>query len=328
MAVPPRSASVFVEEWQAHYGSPLQIDGDNDGIEPAELIEPHDTFAITPAPQDLPDRLAFVDGVRRGDAFLYLEDPDTGAVAYGVAGAHGCGAVLSEGGRMVCDHLESHSLAIWGSGQIAPLPEAPGGYRWQTVSIADVDHDAPLQELQRRMRQAEGELAERLAREGWSVICDGPLNFVRSTDLPVCGYVKTHRRILLAPADHARIGSLDAGQRTPLFAISDRYSCYFRLTPRTGTRGPWHGVARLETSQSIGLEAAQAVVDQMVAVLPRFAGVSHIDPRAPQNLQPVAALETELRHRLGHPRLAAIAVRVAAQQLRLAAPDQVTEGTL
>src|SRR5256885_134281 len=83
--------------------------------------------------------------------------------------------------------------------------------------------DAPRDELQRRMRKAEGRLAEDLALDGWTVVCDGPLSFVRSTDLPVCGYVKTHHRPLLVPEEHAKIGLLAGGQRSPLFAISDHY---------------------------------------------------------------------------------------------------------
>jgi len=53
------------------------------------------------------------------------------------------------------------------------------------------------------------------------------------------------------------------------------------------------------------------VVDQAAAILPRYAGVAHRDPRAPQNLQPVGALEAHLRHLLGDPGLAYRAVREA-----------------
>lgn len=308
---------LYVEEWQAHYGTPLQIDGDDAAEGAGVVVEEHDGFAITPASSKPPKQLAFVDGARRGDAFLYLEDTETGALAHGVAGAHACGAVLCEGGHLRCEHIEVDRLVIWGSGRVAQLPAGPAGYGWRGVSIADSDHDAPLRELQHRMRQAEGDLAERLAKEGWAVICDGPLNYVRSSDLPVCGFVKTHHRPLLPPEDRARIGELGRAQRTPIFSISDRYSCYVRLVDRGSGHGPWHGVARLEVPQSIGIEEAQRVADVMTATLPRFAGVAHIDPRAPQNLQPIGALEMQLRHRLGHPRQASLAVRAAASTVRL-----------
>jgi hypothetical protein len=318
---------VFVEDWLAHYGTPLHIDGEIADEAAAELVEDSDSFAIAPVAVDLPERLAFVDGVRRGDAYLYLEDGATGTLAHGVAGAHARGAALCDGGRIRCAHMETTRLVIWGGGYLAELPAARGGYRWQSASIADPDHDAPLRELQRRMRQAEGRLAEMLATDGWTVVCDGPLSFVRSTDLPVCGFVKTHHRPLLAAEEHGKIASLAGGERSPIFAISDRYSCYLRLVERTANHGPWHGIARLEFPQSSGIVEAVRVATQLAATLPRFAGISHIDPRAPQNLQPIGGLEEQLRHRLGNPRQAALAVREAARLLREQQTQPVLEGT-
>jgi hypothetical protein len=312
-------SKLYVEEWQAHYGGPLQVDGEDvDGA--GVLVEASDTLALTPEPVEAPGRLAFVDGARRGDAFLYLEDMDTGALAYGVAGAHACGAVLCESERVRCEHMAVDRLAIWGSGQMADLPAGSAGYRWRSVSIADTEHDAPLRALQRRMRNAEGKLAERLAEDGWTVVCDGPLNYARSTDLPVCGFVKTHRRPLLPADQRPLIGELGRAQRTPLFAISDRYSCYVRLVVRGPGHGPWHGVARIELSQSVGIAVARRTADMMALILPRYAGIAHVDPRAPQNLQPIGALEAQLRHRLGHPRQAALAVHAAAASARVSTP--------
>lgn len=67
------------------------------------------------------------------------------------------------------------------------------------------------------------------------------------------------------------------------------------------------------------MAAVAQVATSLSAELPRFAGVAHRDPRAPQNLQPVGALETHLRHLLGHPGLAMRAVREAvASGARLA----------
>lgn len=318
---------VYVEEWQAHYGTPLHIDTDLPEDATAEIVEQSESFAISPQEAVRPERLAFVDGVRRGDAYLYLDDTATGVLAHGVAGAHARGAALCERGGMRCDHVVTTRLVIWGSGFIAELPDVRGGYRWLSASVADSDHDAPLRELQRRMRQSEGQLAEQLASDGWTVVCDGPLSFVRSTDLPVCGYVKTHHRPLLAADEQGKIATLGGGQRSPLFVISDRYSCYLRLVERKANHGPWHGIARLEFPQSAGFAEVQRVADQLAATLPRFAGISHIDPRAPQNLQPIGALEEQLRRRLGHPRQAAMAVREAARALRQPQTETVLEGS-
>jgi hypothetical protein len=50
----------------------------------------------------------------------------------------------------------------------------------------------------------------------------------------------------------------------------------------------------------------------MSACLPRFASRPHKEPRAPQNLCPIAGLEQRLRHLLGDSDLLERALRVAA----------------
>lgn len=77
---------------------------------------------------------------------------------------------------------------------------------------------------------------------------DGPLNFVRSRDVPVIGFVKTHYRPILSPDYHARVPSLAAGERTSIFALrSDVYGCYLRLAAsRFG--GPWGWTVRCRRS--------------------------------------------------------------------------------
>jgi hypothetical protein len=312
--------SVFVEDWGATYGSPYLVPGDDQSATTAELVEDGQGLRFHPGTAYEHAGIAFVDGVRRGEASLYFQDPASGAMARGVAGAHACGAVVGDGvHRMEFREIRTGRLAIWGSGIVARLPDVAGGWSWRAASIADPSPDAPLQELQTRMRQAEGELAEELAGSGLLVIVDGPLNFVRSRDLPVVGYVKTHYRMLLPLALHRRVPGLAAGERTSLFRLgADRYSCYLRLTALGESSGPWAGIVRLEVPQSAGLAQAIGVADRVAGTVPRFAGVAHLDPRAPQNLQPVGGLETHLRHRLGDLGLAARAVREAVAKLSAA----------
>jgi hypothetical protein len=50
------------------------------------------------------------------------------------------------------------------------------------------------------------------------------------------------------------------------------------------------------------------------ACLPRFASRPHKEPRAPQNLYPIAGLERDLRHRLGDARILYRALRRAAAE--------------
>jgi len=311
-------SSVFVEDWSVAYGSPYLVRNEDPGAVPAMLVEDGDDFRIHTGEPRGYSRLAFVDGVRRGEASLYRQNSSTGTIARGVTGSHACGVVLAEGeGPAVYGEVRIHRLVIWGSGLTGEFPTVDGGWSWQSCSIADTAPDAPLRELQTRMRQEEGRLAEEVGALGYLVILDGPLNFVRSRDLPLVGYVKTHHRALLEPHHHRLIPQLQAGERSSIFVLgADRYSCYLRLAPGGDAAGPWSGIVRLEIPQSAGLSAAKEVTDTVASSIPRFAGIAYRDPRAPQNLQPIGALETHLRHLLGDPGLAYRAVRQAVFELR------------
>jgi hypothetical protein len=112
--------------------------------------------------------------------------------------------------------------------------------------------------------------------------------------------------------------ALRVGQRTPLFAIGeDRLSWYQRL-PGAGEEG-WAGILRGEVARAVGTEEARRLADRAAVELPRMAGRPHRDPRAPQNMAPIAGLEERLRHRLGDRRLALRAVRRAAAAAALQA---------
>lgn len=312
---------VFVEDWSARYGSPYLVGPDDGGATArAELVEDGPDLLSHGGGNPPASSVAFVDGVRRLEASLYLTDGEK--LAHGVAGSHACGAVLADGtDRMTFAHIRVERLAIFGAGMKATLPGI-GGFLWRSTSVADDSPEAPMNELQTRMRQQEGFLAEELATEGRLVIVDGPLNFVRSRDLPVVGHIKTHYRTLLDPSAHNKVPLLRAGERTSLFRLgTDRYSCYLRLATPAVTAGPWSGIVRIEIPQSAGLSESIRTAEEVTATLPRYAGIPWLDPRAPQNLQPVGALERHLRHSLGDPRLANRAVREAVAKLTRGSED-------
>ncbi len=231
------------EDWGATYGSPYLIEDDAPG-EDAELAEPVEPFTITPEAPELRE-LAFVDGVRRVEGLVYHRGED-GLLARGVVGAHACGAVVVHANPGVAyERLRTRRMLILGSGRRAKL--APTlGYGWESHAIASADFDAPVQDLQRRMREAEARLAEQLSAEGWLTIVDGPLNFIRSLDEPVVGYVKTHLRRRLPAELHARVPELGVGQRTPLFLARQSYSAYVRVAARGRHSSPWAGIVRIE----------------------------------------------------------------------------------
>jgi hypothetical protein len=162
------------------------------------------------------------------------------------------------------------------------------------------------------MRRAEARLAEEMSRGGYFVVADGPL--YEYTDSDKMGFVKSHRRSYLPDGHGSIIGDLGAGERTPLFTIGEggyrRYSWYVRLADR-GRGHSWAGIARCEASAVPGLEAGVRLADRSAALLPLVASEAHIDPRAPQNLVPIAALERDLKHRMGDAGLVIRALRTA-----------------
>jgi hypothetical protein len=80
-----------------------------------------------------------------------------------------------------------------------------------------------------------------------------------------------------------------------------RYTWYLRLPG--GGAAPWAGVVRVECSADLAKAEAIALADLATLTLPRFASNPYKDPRAPQNLTPIAGLERKLRGMLGDQRL-------------------------
>jgi hypothetical protein len=161
----------------------------------------------------------------------------------------------------------------------------------------------PLRRLQNAMRDAEAQLAQQVLAAGVAdlVVVDGPLGYVHEG--PLMGMVKRQSRTYLDGQRAEILSRLAAGERTPIFKLGaqrlERYSWYLRLAASRAIDGVMAGLVRLEVSAASGLGAAQGLAALASAVLPQFASQPGHDPRAPQNLYPVGALEGHLRHRIG-----------------------------
>lgn len=308
-------ARIYVEGWAPEYGSSYQSDeslADDDRVDTD--VEVPGMWAPRPGHDDGIDRIAFVDGVRRVDARLTLEDGDGPPIA-GICGSYAVGAVEWErpAARSEVTTARVARLALFGGGRAAPLPPAGAQLSYRSEAVPETDPGALIQRFHGAMRKGEAELSEALAREGSFVIADGPINDLSATEK--VGYVKSHRAPYLAGDRLGVVGALRAGERTPLFLIGaggayPRYSWYFRLTDLAGGHS-WSGIARAEVSSHLDLATATRVADRVTAVLPVVASEPHLDPRAPQNLVPIAALERELRRRLGDPAFVYRALREA-----------------
>ena len=308
---------IGVEPFDAAYGAGFRADEEDEHTVECLVVEDGGHFRIhRPPDAGPPARLCFVDGVRRTEAHLTLTNPE-GETITGLAGAWGAGAVLiGSDGPAEIDHVDIGRAVIFSGGHQVRLSPHPGGWRWRSLSVENEELRAAPQHLQRVMRDTESEIADRLFAEGWLVVFDGPLHYLRrSRAAPVVGYVKTHHRRTLAVEHWQTVPSLGVGERTSLFAMKDdRYACYVRVGNPGPWAGPWAGVARLEVPANSGRSQAIATVDRAARWLPTFASSPHRDARAPVNLAPVARLEQHLHHLLGDSRLALRAVREAVMQ--------------
>ncbi|MGH3665045.1 MAG: hypothetical protein ACRDU8_02940, partial [Egibacteraceae bacterium] len=128
------------------------------------------------------------------------------------------------------------------------------------------------------------------------------------------GSVKTHQKSYLPPELAPVVVALGSGQRTPLFVTTaswSRFSWYARLPGGEGH--PWAGVVRGEVSGDLAVGEARRLADLATVTLPRYASTAHKDPRAPQNLYPIAELERTLRRHMGDPGLLHRSLRLAAR---------------
>jgi hypothetical protein len=299
-----------VETWAPEFGAP--VGGDVLGESDADVDVSVEVAATGWAPIARAAAPAgcvmFVDGVQRIDARVWVEDDDGGS-RQGVCASWAAGVVRCDGVARVVAAEVRRGVLCPGDG-VEPIATRHGDYR--AYPVPDSGGDPLGQALGRVRGDLEGRVAVESGADRDLLVVDGPLGDRRHIDGAV-GYVKSHHVAYLPVAQQAVVGRLTPGQRTPLFRIGSerfRWSWYLRL-PGPATHA-WWGVVRCEAAGELTLDDAVARADLVAATLPRFASQPHNDPRAPQNLHPIAGLERELKHRLGDPLLLERALRQAA----------------
>lgn len=271
-----------------------------------------------PPPALLYDRLLFLDGSRRVEARALLERA-TGGPVFSALGSYGVGAVAccpQQGRPAEFVALEVERLCVIGSSQTLPdfiVPASRAGQlgmlSYRVVSIALTEPEAVVRRLQFAMLEAESLMALRLSQQPEVlVICDGPRPRIGEAER-VVGYLKTIHELRIGEPELAVVRHLEAGERSPLYLLKgvasehDTFQCFLRLRDPH----PWlyslAGLVRLQfyagRTPEQTLPRAALLADYLAALLPRFAGRGHQDPRAPQQLLPVRALEQELGRRMG-----------------------------
>lgn len=300
---------VAIESWDPDYGVPTTEQAEESDVEIDVGVEmPEQLWEPVPAQaEQRPEALLFIDGVRRVDANAWLEDGHS-PVRQGMFASFAAGAVRVADQAHV-DRVEVRRT-LFAPGNPEAFVTRAGTY--EPFGVATPGADALSSALQERLGDLEVDVAAGVAEGADLVVVDGPL--YRRQHLPrTIGYVKTHRVQYLNGRPAETIAALAEGQRTPVFRFRTswtRHAWYLRLPgPR---RHAWSGVVRLEATADLPLDETLALANLTAGVLPRYASKPHKDPRAPQNLYPIAGLERELRRCLGDAAYVERALRAAA----------------
>lgn len=265
---------------------------------------PADWSPVAPRPLAPPTSLCFIDGVRRVDLRVVAAQDDL-SLAYACFGSYATGAVEVKTALSRADYLTPLvGRAFLLCAGLTPPDTIPiEGLTYLGESLAENDPLAPQTRLHRLMRMAEELHARELAMTpDRLVVLDGPLSFEDKQRGQALGLVKRLHELYLPPPMRPLLSLLRRGERTPLFHIGGRfprYSWFLRLAETAPTDSPLSGLARVEAHASLPLEEALHLADLSSYTLPTYAPGRHRDPRAPQNLLPIGALEHHLRRHLG-----------------------------
>ncbi len=304
---------VRVDPWEVDYGDQTPLGPLDD--EPKEQVDHEvetkdaDWEPITPTGDpSLPPRVVFIDGVRRLEARVTARRGDR--LIHGGFGSYGVGAVHLENSSAVFGELRTSRVAVLGAGEQLPGPvRVRPNLAYEAESTPNTELDGPLRHIQKSMRQAEATLARDTFRDDTLTIVDGPLSFEPARKGLALGYIKRIHQLYLPGKFVTLLAGLPAGSRSPIFSIQTagagfaRFSWFQRLADPGPGETELHGIVRLEVAAGGGLEKARTLADSAAAWLPRTAPKRARDPRSPQNLLPIGALEQKLRAALGDPRL-------------------------
>jgi uncharacterized protein len=301
---------LFVDPWDPAYGVGVEAtetgpDAPSSAEVDPDVELPAAAWRALPPPAGLaaPDVVLLVDGVRRIDARVWMTD-DADVTHPGIAASYAAGVVR-------CD-LEGGVAGVVSAaidrGLFTSAPAPPGvgsgPLRYAGHHVRRGEPTDLVLAVQRQLQALEVRAASD-ARQGSDdlLLVDGPLR--GRAHLPrTLGYIKTQHSQYLPTPLSAVVASLPHAHRSPVFALGtswQRHTWYLRLPGPSGAA--WAGVVRLECSAELAIEQAVALADVSTVLLPRLASSSYKDPRAPQNLIPIAGLERRLRGLLGDSRL-------------------------
>jgi hypothetical protein len=299
---------VTLDPWSVDYGSAVGFDEEDPGEEPSfevdAFVETEDwSSGRVPAPVAFPESVAFVDGVQRIEYWARVDDGET--LAEAAFASVGVGSVVSRAGNatLACDYTQ-RVFGVGGPVAAQPMVVQCGGREliYEVARADETGQHAVYQAIAIRRRDLEHACVQKMLASHPLVIADGRLDRPEVTQNQLVGVAKTLHQLYVRGEQRALIARLAPGQRTPVFLIGDswgsRYSWFLRLPHTRSIHHSYAGIVRLEVPVA-SAQAPVAVADMLTHNLPRFASRPEHDPRAPQNLLPVGALEKRLRHELG-----------------------------
>jgi hypothetical protein len=319
--------NIRLEPWSMGYDAPVSINPEE--IPASDKVNTEVEFgngewqpiraAIAP---ELPNQILFIDGRLRLDAsFLGRRDDE---ILYGAFATISVGAVLVDRtiSRAKCVATEVTRIIALGGNLTPPVTSIPcpvsgrGDLKYdRCLTSSNNQPDTPSQLVQSEMLDEELRIANALSlnkeliKENTLIVRDGPLLYrVYQTPYDTMGYVKTMGKAYLKGDNAQVMRSLKVGERTPIFRISKANDSNLSWYLRSGSKDlnfkklgyhDLHGIIRIDLDGAIPLERAKEIADQSTYLIPQYASHPTRDPRAPQNLTPVGALEKELGRRMG-----------------------------
>lgn len=332
-----------LDPWAAEYTTAYYADTVQEALDSQKIdirVEQASWQALTPLATNedaMPwQRLLFSDGSRRIEARVLLEDDDNIHLAFGAMGSYAIGLVHccpKQPSSFAAHFVDTasvvgipnvHRLCALSHGREredialpADLQRSFGSLRYTISPCEHTEADAVIQQVQNEMLKAERRLISAVMHhyDDALIICDGQNPLLESPQAHnVVGYVKTIHQLRVAREQLEVVCALKEGQRSPLYLVmpeNSKKSPYFECFLRLRDPSPWlyslAGMVRLQffagKDPERMLEPAQKRADWLSLNLPRFASRQYQDPRAPQQLLPVRALEAELRRRMGNAQL-------------------------
>lgn len=297
---------IRLDPWEPDYDAAIQLTVEDEAQPDVDLqVESAVWSVIDPLTPTLPKHVHFVDGVRRIEHRILVESDDR--TSFGLLGSFAVGATRIDGKASIVSPLVRRVAVVGGGVQLDAMTfgvqASTATVSFDALAVAENTPEAPLLGLQNVMREAEAALAASLGGDDCLTFLDGPLSFFTAHRLPVVGFVKRLLRSYLPPDKAILLRTLPVGQRTPIFLIKEtrhqRYSWYSRIGYGRPIDSQLTGIVRLETLSSLNMQEVQRLANLSASLLPRYASALGHDPRAPQNLYPIAGLERYLRRLLG-----------------------------